>query len=51
MQRIRIRCERGQTMAEYGVILAVLTVGVVGALLVFSGQLVEAVERVAAQVR
>jgi Flp pilus assembly pilin Flp len=33
----RLRSEDGQTMAEYGVILAVISVSVLGALLAFSG--------------
>jgi Flp pilus assembly pilin Flp len=45
MQRIDIRCEQGQTMAEYAVILAVITVGVLGALIVFSGAIISALER------
>jgi Flp pilus assembly pilin Flp len=45
MQRIDVRCEQGQTMAEYGVILAVITVGVVAALIMFSGAIVSALER------
>jgi len=36
--------ERGQTMAEYGVLLATITLGVVGALLLFSGALQTAFE-------
>ena len=36
------RREEGQTMAEYGVILAVLTVGVVAALIAFSGAIQDA---------
>jgi Flp pilus assembly pilin Flp len=39
-----LRSEDGQTMAEYGVILAVLTVGVVGALIAFSGAIQDAFE-------
>jgi Flp pilus assembly pilin Flp len=38
----RLRSEDGQTMAEYGVILAVLTVGVLGALIAFSGAIQDA---------
>jgi Flp pilus assembly pilin Flp len=33
----RFESERGQTMAEYGVILAVITVGIVAALTALSG--------------
>jgi Flp pilus assembly pilin Flp len=45
MQRFDIRREDGQTMAEYGVILAVITIGILTALLFFSGALVTAFER------
>jgi Flp pilus assembly pilin Flp len=39
--------EEGQTMAEYGVVLAVITIAVFGALALLSGNIVSAVERVA----
>ncbi len=39
--------ERGQTMAEYGVILAVITVLVVGAVTLLSGNITGAITRVA----
>ena len=39
--------EEGQTMAEYGVVLAVITVAVFGALALLSGNIVGAVNRVA----
>jgi Flp pilus assembly pilin Flp len=39
--------EEGQTMAEYGVVLAVITIAVFGALALLSGNIVRAVERVA----
>lgn len=39
--------EDGQTMAEYGVVLAVITIAVFGALFLLSGNIVTAVERVA----
>ena len=39
--------EDGQTMAEYGVVLAVITVFVFGALALLSGNIVGAIERVA----
>jgi Flp pilus assembly pilin Flp len=42
----RLRGESGQTMAEYGVILAVITAGVLTALLAFSGAIRVALERV-----
>ena len=40
--------EEGQTMAEYGVVLAVITIAVFGALALLSGNIVSAVNRVAA---
>ena len=42
-------CKRdeGQTMAEYGVVLAVITIAVFGALALLSGNIVNAVNRVA----
>ncbi|HKH30617.1 MAG TPA: Flp family type IVb pilin [Gaiellaceae bacterium] len=39
--------EEGQTMAEYGVVLAVITIAVFGALGLLSGNIVGAVTRVA----
>ena len=39
--------EDGQTMAEYGVVLAVITIAVFGALALLSGNIVGAVNRVA----
>jgi len=39
--------EAGQTMAEYGVVLAVITIAVFGALALLSGNIVNAVSRVA----
>jgi Flp pilus assembly pilin Flp len=39
-----VRSEDGQTMAEYGVILSVITLGVVGALIAFSGAIQAAFE-------
>jgi Flp pilus assembly pilin Flp len=39
--------EDGQTMAEYGVVLAVITIAVFGALALLSGNIVKAVTRVA----
>ena len=41
------RREEGQTMAEYGVVLAVITIAVFGALALLSGNIVNAVTRVA----
>jgi Flp pilus assembly pilin Flp len=40
--------EEGQTMAEYGVVLAVITIAVVGALTLLSGNITGAIEDVAA---
>jgi Flp pilus assembly pilin Flp len=37
----------GQTMAEYGVVLAVIAIGVLGALALLSGNVVNALTRVA----
>ena len=34
------RAESGQTMAEYGVVLALITLGVVGALTILDGAIV-----------
>ena len=39
--------EDGQTMAEYGVVLAVITIAVFGALALLSGSVVNALTRVA----
>jgi Flp pilus assembly pilin Flp len=39
--------EDGQTMAEYGVVLVVITIGVLGALALLSGNIVNALSRVA----
>ena len=41
------RREEGQTMAEYGVVLAVITIAVFGALALLSGNIVSALTRVA----
>lgn len=41
-----IRSEEGQTMAEYGVVLAVITIGVVAALGLLSGAITGAIEQV-----
>ena len=40
-----LKRESGQTMAEYGVILAVLSAAVLGALLLFSDAVREALQR------
>jgi Flp pilus assembly pilin Flp len=42
--------EDGQTMAEYGVVLAVITIAVFGALALLSGNIVNAINRVAAYI-
>jgi Flp pilus assembly pilin Flp len=42
--------EAGQTMAEYGVVLAVITIAVFGALALLSGNIVNAINRVAAYI-
>ena len=42
--------EEGQTMAEYGVVLAVITIAVFGALALLSGNIVGAITRVAAYI-
>jgi Flp pilus assembly pilin Flp len=39
--------EEGKTMAEYGVVLAVITIAVFGALALLSGNIVNAISRVA----
>ena len=41
------RREEGQTMAEYGVVLAVITIAVFAALFLLSGNIVTAINRVA----
>jgi Flp pilus assembly pilin Flp len=43
----RLRNEQGQTMAEYGVVLAVITALVFGALSLLSGNIITALTRVA----
>ena len=45
-----LRSEEGQTMAEYGVVLAVITIAVFGALALLSGNIVTAINRVAAYI-
>ena len=44
------RREEGQTMAEYGVVLAVITIAVFGALGLLSGNIINAISRVAAYI-
>ena len=41
------RCEEGQTMAEYGVVLAVITLAVVAAITLLSTNVQNAIEQVA----
>ena len=41
-----LKREEGQTMAEYGVVLAVITIGVVAALGLLSGAITGAIEQV-----
>jgi Flp pilus assembly pilin Flp len=41
-----VRSEEGQTMAEYGVVLAVITLVIVGTLLALSGAINSALEAV-----
>jgi Flp pilus assembly pilin Flp len=45
-----LRREEGQTMAEYGVVLAVITIAVFSALALLSGNIVTAINRVAAYI-
>lgn len=45
-----VKREEGQTMAEYGVVLAVITIAVFGALALLSGNIVSAINRVAAYI-
>jgi Flp pilus assembly pilin Flp len=49
LERLNKR-EDGQTMAEYGVVLAVITIAVFGALALLSGNIVTAINRVAGYV-
>jgi len=47
MQKLRqLRGEKGQTMAEYGVVLAVITISAIGALGLLSGNISAALVRV-----
>ena len=43
--------QEGQTMAEYGVILAVITAAILAALVLLSGQIQSVIERVAAAIK
>lgn len=45
----RLRAEEGQTMAEYAVVLAVITLGIVVALIALSGGIGNALNNVRAQ--
>jgi Flp pilus assembly pilin Flp len=47
LQLHRVRHEEGQTMAEYGVVLAVITALVFGALALLSGNIISSITRVA----
>jgi Flp pilus assembly pilin Flp len=47
LQLRQLRREDGQTMAEYGVVLAVITALVFGALSLLSGNIISAITRVA----
>ncbi len=44
--RKRVLNEQGQTMAEYGVVLSVMSAGIIAALLFFSGEIRAAILRV-----
>jgi Flp pilus assembly pilin Flp len=43
-----LKSEQGQTMAEYGVVLAVITIGIVTVFTALSGRIESAIERVIA---
>ena len=47
MRKLVYRNERGQTMAEYGVVLAVMTLAVLAAITMLGGNVVSAFESVA----
>jgi Flp pilus assembly pilin Flp len=49
LAQLPIREDRGQTMAEYAVVLAVITLAVVVALVSFSGQITDAIGNVGSQ--
>ncbi len=44
--RVRLNREEGQTMAEYGVVLAVVTIGAVAIFTALSGGITGAIDRV-----
>ncbi len=46
--RRRLTDQDGQTMAEYGVVLTVITIGCVGAMMLLGGNAANAFDRVAA---
>jgi Flp pilus assembly pilin Flp len=46
-----LKREEGQTMAEYGVILAVITATIIGALLLLSGNIETVLNRVASAIK
>jgi Flp pilus assembly pilin Flp len=47
----RLEVEVGQTMAEYGVVLAVITIGVVAALGLLTGGITTALDKVTSVVK
>jgi pilus assembly protein Flp/PilA len=46
LARIELRREEGQTMTEYGVLLALIAVGVIGVLIVLGPKIVIAFQKV-----
>ncbi len=46
LRRLRWRLEEGQTMAEYGVVLAVITIGAVGVFTALSGGISKSINKV-----
>ena len=49
--RLDVRSERGQTMAEYAVVLAVITLVVIGAVQLLGGNISNAVNNVAGYIK
>jgi Flp pilus assembly pilin Flp len=49
--RLDVRSERGQTMAEYAVVLAVITLVVIGAVQLLGGNISTAVDKVAGYIK
>jgi Flp pilus assembly pilin Flp len=45
-RRFDTQGERGQTMAEYAIVLSIVTIGVIGALTAFSAQVLVGIQRV-----